>query len=74
LVVPAVATGLAATTVFVAGSFGLNFLFFFMEQANSAENTLDIGVTNYIKISTACNPVENKHLKGGEGGKEIPNM
>ncbi|MCA6492201.1 MAG: hypothetical protein IM572_05960 [Chitinophagaceae bacterium] len=45
-----------------------------MEQANSAENTLDNEVTNYIKISTACNPVENKHLKGGEGGKEIPNM
>jgi hypothetical protein len=45
-----------------------------MEQANSAENTLDIGVTNYIKISTASNPVENRHVKGGKGGKEISNM
>jgi hypothetical protein len=74
LVVAVVATGLTAAVELVVASFGLNFLFFFIEQSNSAENTHGVGVTNYIKNSTALIIVENQRGKRGYGRKEILNM
>jgi hypothetical protein len=40
-----------------------------MGQANSAKITLDVGVTNYIKNSTALISVENQRGKGDKEGR-----